>query len=155
MARGDKNPLAEVENPVEPVAEANAETQEGGEIDRIMQEIEDLEKKMDNGSDMSNNAESGKVVSLHSTSLATAESLDTSESLAETDAVPAADEPLLGQNEFPAGDGGLSLKIGGCAEVALEFSRAGVTVTLTCSQENLTITTDQGAEFKIPFNRAA
>lgn len=156
MARGDKNPLAEVSSPVAeaPQSETHAETQpetqaadEAGEIDRIMQEIEDLEKKMDAGSDMSNETENNKVVALHQKS--------EGESLAETDAVPPADEPLMKADTLSEGNGGLSLKIGGCSEVSLEFSRAGISVTLTCNDENLCITTDQGAEFRIPFNRAA
>ena len=149
MARGDKNPLAEVSSPVETEATA-ASAEESGEIDKIMQEIEDLEKKMDDGSDMSNDAEAGKVVELRKKT-----DSSVSESMAETDAVPASDEPLMMKDENTAVDGGLALKIGGCSEVSLEFSRAGITVTLTCDQENLCITTDQGAEFKIPFNRAA
>jgi hypothetical protein len=76
------------------------------------------------------------------------------ESLAESDAVPVEDAPLIHDTNSEA-DGGLSLKIGGCAEVALEFTRAGMTVSLSCTDEGLTITTDQGAEFRIPFKRAA
>src|SRR5579871_6821097 len=78
-----------------------------------------------------------------------------SESLAETDAVPARDEPLVRGSQGAAADGGLSLKIGGCADVRLEFSRAGFSVTLSCDNEALSITTDQGAEFRIPFKRSA
>ena len=74
--------------------------------------------------------------------------------MAETDAVPVQDEPLM-RNESEGGNGNLSLKIGGCAEVQLEFERGGITVTFQCSDTGLTITTDQGAEFRIPFNTRA
>lgn len=78
------------------------------------------------------------------------------ESLAETDAVPASDEPLMkAPSNVGAADGALSLKIGGCAEVALEFERAGMAVKLSCTDQGLTITTDSGAEFRVPFKQAA
>ncbi|MEW6056226.1 MAG: hypothetical protein AB1540_06400 [Bdellovibrionota bacterium] len=143
MVRSDKDSAAQVS------------TDEGEEIDRIMQEIEDLEKRMDPPQETEQTSldtraaqetqESAKVVALHA---------PTAESLAETDAVPAPDEPLV--RSAPTGDqGDLSLKIGGCTQVSLEFSSAGMTVTLSYSDDALSITTDQGAEFRIPFKRGA
>lgn len=76
------------------------------------------------------------------------------DSLAETDAVPARDEPLMRSDSSP-GDGGLALKIGGCTEVNLEFTRSDISVSLSCTDEALVISTNQGAEFRIPFKRAA
>lgn len=140
-------------------AENKAPNGEGEEIDRIMKEIEDLEKKMDDQPDAEaatanepESTQSAKVVPLRS-------GMDTMaaspmDSLAETDAVPAPDEPLFKESSSVA-EGGLSLKIGGCADVSLEFARAGMSVTLSCTDEALTITTDQGAEFRIPFKRGA
>lgn len=140
-------------------AENSAPNGEGEEIDRIMKEIEDLEKKMDDepGAEQvasggeSNVAQGSNVVPMRSGMDAMANS--SVESLAETDAVPAPDEPLF--KDATAADGGLSLKIGGCADVSLEFTRAGMSVTLSCTDDGLTITTDQGAEFRIPFKRGA
>jgi hypothetical protein len=164
--------------------EGTGHADEGEEIDRIMKEIEDLEKKMDtepvaeasapakapatattpattaapptggalDDLDDSVFAESSKVVPMRPP-VAT-RSDDVGESLAETDAVPARDEPLV-KNGSSSGDGGLSLKIGGCTEVNLEFTRSGMSVSLSCSDEGLVISTDQGAEFRIPFKRSA
>ncbi|MBI3543027.1 MAG: hypothetical protein HY075_07120 [Deltaproteobacteria bacterium] len=159
MVRGDKS-------------EAGAPSAaEGEEIDRIMKEIEDLEKKMDTTGEEETVAkrtepEATAVAETETTEAddATEDDLHTSkvvpmrpalaDTLAETDAVPARDEPLV-----RAGDGseagGLSLRIGGCTEVNLEFTRAGVSVQLSCSDDGLSITTDQGAEFRIPFKRSA
>ncbi len=50
-----------------------------------------------------------------------------------------------------AGDGSLGLKVSGCTEIQLEFARAGVSVSLFCTDTGLVIRTDQGAEFKVPF----
>lgn len=91
-----------------------------------------------------------KVVPMRSTPLGARH-----ESLAESDAVPAFDEPLVRNAAMHGDEGGLSLKIGGCTEVNLEFSRGGISVRLACSDDGLTITTDQGAEFRIPFKRPA
>jgi hypothetical protein len=172
MVRGDKNPLAEVTSPA---------SNEGEEIDRIMKEIEDLEKKMDatsneqdtttvtaeNGSTedglldpepvapvVKPTAKSEKVVALRPTFTASGNTSDVGESLAESDAVPASQEPLM-REHASAPEGGLALKIGGCTDVSLEFARAGMTVTLSCNDQGLCISTDQGAEFRIPFKRTA
>lgn len=166
MVRGDK-------------LEATGHADEGEEIDRIMKEIEDLEKKMDTepaaeasapakatatptaapaaGGALDNLDESvfeppSKVVPMRPSLVARSD--ESGESLAETDAVPARDEPLV-RSGASSGDGGLSLKIGGCTEVNLEFTRSGMSVSLSCSDEGLVISTDQGAEFRIPFKRSA
>ena len=177
MVRGDKDSAREVGTP--------AGADEGEEIDRIMKEIEDLEKKMDSSpaeEDPANETNVGSSAlgsnALGSNALASAESnpetdpdepenVDSEpsskvvpmrpsivESLAETDAVPARDEPMVRGNES-SGDGGLSLKIGGCADVNLEFTRSGMSVSLSCTDDGLVIRTDQGAEFRIPFKRTA
>ncbi|MBI2607128.1 MAG: hypothetical protein HYW49_13720 [Deltaproteobacteria bacterium] len=147
------------------VAESSGE--EGQEIDRIMKEIEDLESKIDEpvaetgavnapqdetaASAVGNTA--GNVVPLRAS-----DQYETStkyeETMAETDAVAVQDEPLM-RTESEGGNGNLSLKVGGCAEVQLEFTRAGITVTFQCSDTGLTIMTDQGAEFRIPFQDKA
>ncbi|MBI3557150.1 MAG: hypothetical protein HY074_12875 [Deltaproteobacteria bacterium] len=151
---------------------------EGEEIDRIMKEIEDLEKKMDTSPTDAGEVETGKQNNPvaasepnpeteqeeqpeeqeHFTSRPSSKVVpmrpSVVESLAETDAVPARDEPLMHPSDTH-GDGGLSLKIGGCADVNLEFTRSGMSVSLSCSDEGLTIRTDQGAEFRIPFKRTA
>jgi hypothetical protein len=147
MVRGDKAVDNEVTKPTG--------SEEGEEIDRIMKEIEDLEKRMDedapqaeaDGSDTKDEetSEGGKVVALRP---------EVSDTMAETDAVPASDEPLMHESQG-TGDGGLSMKIGGCTEVSLEFTRAGVTVSLSCTDDGLCITTDAGAEFRLPFKRTA
>ena len=146
--------------------------EEAAEIDRIMKEIEDLEKNMDSPSEAdlqpaertaakadepaidpvsevadiieANGAEEAKVVPIR----------PVTESLAETDAVPVVDAPLVNHGANPA-TGNLSLKIGGLTEVALEFSHADTTVYFAYNDEGLKITTDQGAEFRIPYKRAA
>lgn len=145
---------------------------EEAEIDRIIKEIEDLEKKMDSadteptsdagasaeaesntessGESIEEPNESAKVYPIHSN----ASTQSDSESLAETDAVPASQEPLL-QGGNADGGGSLAMKIGGCTEVSLEFSKAGLQVTLTCNDEVLCITTDQGAEFRVPLKKVA
>lgn len=147
MVRSDKN-----------AAEAGNPAGEGEEIDRIMKEIEDLEKKMDTPAEQhaeaqaaapaqADVAQGAKVVQMRPAQTG-------AETLAETDAVPAPDEPLFKEQAGSStADGGLSMKIGGCTEVSLEFSRAGMSVTLSCTDEALTISTDQGAEFRIPFKR--
>ena len=138
---------------------------DGAEIDRIMQEIEELEKKMDEV-DAETQASKPEPVETSSTSqggdnvIPLRGALDgleatSDESLAETDAVPAADEPLMKSGSDGAGDGALALKVGGCTEISLEFARAGVTITLSCTADSLSISTDQGAEFRIPFKAAA
>ena len=71
--------------------------------------------------------------------------------MAETDAVPVADEPFMKDDNAPSESGNLAMKIGGCATISLEFERAGLTVSFECTETGLTITTDQGAEFRIPF----
>lgn len=169
MVRSDNNSLAQV-----------GASEEGEEIDRIMREIEDLEKKMDTAPEQEGQAESttprASAESEHEPvekESLVEDSQDTSkvvpmrpqvnpqvnrmmtDTLAETDAVPPRDEPLMRSDESAARDGGLSLKIGGCTEVNLEFVRAGVSVNLECSDDGLRITTDQGAEFRIPFKRTA
>lgn len=149
MVRSDKS-----------AAEAGTPNGEGEEIDRIMKEIEDLEKKMDAPAEQqpeaqaaaqadspADTAQGAKVVQMRPAQTG-------ADTLAETDAVPAPDEPLFKEQSSSAGDGGLSMKIGGCTEVSLEFSRAGMSVTLSCNDEALTISTDQGAEFRIPFKRS-
>lgn len=155
MVRGDKAAKDEVDSPAD----------ENEEIDRIMKEIEDLEKKMDSAPEptvseaapapaeppMDSPVEpdptpTAKVVSLRPAPVA--------ESMAETDAVPVVDEPMMRSTTATA-DSSLSMKIGGCAEVSLEFTRSGMTVTLACGDEGLSITTDSGAEFRIPFKRDA
>lgn len=147
MVRSDKGSAAE------------ANSGDGEEIDRIMKEIEDLEKKMDApaeaeaaapapAAEPEAEAPQAKVVQMRPVSAA--------DTIAETDAVPAPDEPLFKETAgHSTGDGGLSMKIGGCTEVSLEFTRAGMSVSLSCTDEALTITTDQGAEFRIPFKRGA
>jgi hypothetical protein len=169
MVRSDKNPLAEA---------GTTGANEGEEIDRIMKEIEDLEKRMDT-TDEEPAAEGAKsapapVAKVEAEPSQHAEDDDEVESplapeptakvvpmrpnvhdsLAETDAVPARDEPLM-RSESSPGEGGLALKIGGCTEVNLEFTRSGISVSLSCTNDALTITTDQGAEFRIPFKRTA
>lgn len=120
---------------------------DAGEIDRIMKEIEELEKNMETAAEPA-----GNVVSLRPETVPSA-AMDAADSLVESDAVPPTDEPLIKSEQTPAGEGSLSLKVGGCAEVNLEFSQAGVAVTLHCDAEGLSITTDQGAEFRIPFTK--
>ncbi len=175
MVRSDKDSRSEAVTP--------AGADEGEEIDRIMKEIEDLEKKMDTSPDSSGaEPESETQAVKQNNTVAAAEpnpetesedepqEFDTLspeprskvvpmrpsivESLAETDAVPARDEPLVRATDSQ-GDGGLSLKIGGCADVNLEFTRSGMSVSLSCTDEGLVIRTDQGAEFRIPFKRTA
>jgi hypothetical protein len=51
--------------------------------------------------------------------------------------------------------GDLSLAVSGCSSITLDFSRAGIQVTLSCDEEGLCISTDNGAEFRVPFRRAA
>ena len=76
------------------------------------------------------------------------------DSLVETDALPPqSDAPLFQGASETAGS--LGLKVGGCQEITLEFSRAGLAVSLTCTDEELKIRTDQGAEFRLPFKKAA
>jgi hypothetical protein len=77
-----------------------------------------------------------------------------SDSLVETDAVPPQSDAPLFQGSTEA-SGSLGLKVGGCQEITLEFSRAGLAVSLTCTDEELKIRTDQGAEFRLPFKKAA
>lgn len=140
MVRSDKN------------AASPAAGDEGGEIDRIMKEIEELERKMDTTGGEEAQAPQ-KVVSIRPA--APAEEPPHRESLAESDAVPASREPLMRTSSASSGGGALGLRIGGCAEISLEFTRSGMTVTLSCTDDVLMITTDQGAEFRIPFKRAA
>ena len=156
-------------------AEVESSGEEGQEIDRIMKEIEDLESKVDEpvaeagavnapqetdeeksedetaGSTVGNTA--GNVVPLRASNKYET-STKYEETMAETDAVPVQDEPLM-RTESEGENGSLSLKIGGCTEVQLEFARAGITVTFQCSDTGLTIMTDQGAEFRIPFQSKA
>lgn len=153
MERSDKI------SPVESTTAASKD--EAAEIDRIMKEIEELEKKMDSPElpkdiasepqplprmDTPAASEDAKVVPFRSAV----------ETMAETDAVPVEDAPLMkGGQEAGAGSGSLSLKIGGCTDVALEFTKASTTVYVSYNDDGLRISTDQGAEFKIPFKRVA
>lgn len=127
------------------------------EIDKIMKEIEDLEKGMEADApapeakvDEAPQAASDNVVALHPNN-SEEQAGYTEGSLVESDCVPVSQEPLMKSEDTMNENGNLSLKIGGCAEVSLEFERAGMIVTFQCSEDGLTITTDQGAEFRIPF----
>lgn len=137
------------------------ESAEANEIDRIMKEIEDLEKQIQDTDKVSKetqaapeqegvpqmtpmDTESGKIVPLHVVR-------GNTESLAESDAVLAPTQPLAIEREAQS-SGGLSLKIGSLADVSLEFSRANMVVTLSCTKDELTISTSQGAQFRLPFN---
>jgi hypothetical protein len=159
-----------------------AGTKDEAEIDRIIKEIEDLEKKMDEPHDsspqgvidgdepvMTAEATSGEeddaaagaeVPGAQLYALPQAQDAESDEgsgggdSLAETDAVPASREPLL-RSDSSDSAGSLGLKIAGCTEVSLEFARGGLEVTLVCDADGLSIRTDQGAEFRIPFKKAA
>lgn len=167
MVRGDKDAAAQ----------ANTDPNETEEIDRIMKEIEDLEKKMDAPAEntekpatLERAAAESPVASIKDEAPMESDSIpsarvvalrpdrpdrpEVTESMAETDAVPALDEPLLRDSQ-DNGSAGLAMKVGGCTEVSLEFTRAGMTVSLSCTENGLCITTDQGAEFRIPFKRGA
>src|SRR5690348_10893121 len=117
MVQGGKNSAA--------VANAPTNSNEGEEIDRIMKEIEDLEKKMDTPpSETSEDptqaqtqppappaeaeAPAAKVVPMRQSAPA-----PVAESLAESDAVPVSDEPLIRESSDASGEGSLALKIGG------------------------------------------
>ncbi len=133
--------------------------EEAAEIDRIMEQIEDLEKKMETEPAVTPDA---KVIPMHP-----AERRDTSgavesqtahsisESLVETDAPLTEKGPLLQNIDTVAGDGSLSLKVGQCSEISLEFARSGITITLSYNEDGLCISTDQGAEFRLPLKKAA
>jgi hypothetical protein len=47
--------------------------------------------------------------------------------------------------------GVLGLKVSGATQVYLDFEKEGIKITVQCTEKELTICTDQGAEFKIPF----
>ncbi len=137
------------------------------DIDKIMKEIEDLEKNM------STTSQSTPAAATETQSSAITETTPTDNvvplkakkttpvveevSMVESDAVPPpSSEPLFkSSSSYSSGDGNMSLKIGGCADVSLEFEKAGMTVKLTYSDTGLVISTDQGAEFRIPFNKKA
>jgi|GEM_PF-1695451 len=155
-----------------------------GEIDRIMKEIEELEKNMGAApaaapaagpvvapeaavapapvKDAATqepvapvSAETNEDDNMHHNVVPLHADSGDSESLVESDAVLTNNEPLMKSDSQYEGDGALALKVGGCAEVQLEFTRAGVAVTLHCSDDGLSITTDQAAEVPIPFRNAA
>ncbi len=96
-----------------------------------------------------------KVIPIKNTKIAT-------ESLVETDAHVVHPDPLAFETTTtPAGDthgyeqsfggGGLALKVGGCAAISLEFEQNGTRVILTLEKDTLAISTDSGAEFRIPL----
>ncbi len=151
------------------------------EIDRIMREIEELEKKVDetvSASNDSTNTSATQAVAqpIKSEPVKEANNVDNVipfkglttveatkqedstepnfESMAESDAIPVHNEPLMkGLPGMNNANGNLSLKVGGCTEVTLEFEQAGMVVTFQCSEEGLKISTDQGAEFRVPFTK--
>lgn len=49
------------------------------------------------------------------------------------------------------GGGGLAMRVGGCQAISLEFEQNGVRVTLTLEKDTLAISTDSGAEFRVPL----
>lgn len=134
------------------------------DIDKIMKEIEDLEKNMTGSSQSApaaatepmaqNTTETTPTDNVLSLKVKKATPVVEEVSMVETDAVPVTNEPLF-KSSSSTGDGNMSLKIGGCADVSLEFEKSGMTVTLSYSDSGLVITTDQGAEFRIPFNKKA
>lgn len=158
---------------------APAKADEGEEIDRIMKEIEDLEKKMDSAPaeaeaaasapapkatapaksaadvapEEDDQAPAGEEEDVEDNVVPMRPASPHTESLAETDAVPPRDEPLVRAESDESNT--LALKVGGCTEVNLEFARAGVTITLECTDDGLKISTNQGAEFRLPFKRTA
>jgi len=139
-------------------AEAAVVPGEEHEIDRIMKEIEELEKKVDEPT-QSNVARNENISSSAQNTVENSNAdfkgnvIPLRESMIETDAVLASNEPLFKPTQSTA-QGSLGLKINGCTEVSLEFEKAGMTVSFQCTDSGLTITTDQGAEFKIPFTTA-
>lgn len=151
---------------------------DGDEIDRIMKEIEDLEKKIDVPSAKTDvptpevSAEVSTETKTQDNAPLQTEAPEESviepdlakvvpirptmgESMAESDAVRVNDEPLMKTESETQESGSLGLKVGGCATVSLEFEKAGVVIRLTCSDSGLVISTDQGAEFRIPLKSAA
>lgn len=55
----------------------------------------------------------------------------------------------------PSEGGGLALRVAGCTNIALEFTHNGLSVSLRLEEDVLAITTDNGAEFRIPIKRQA
>lgn len=90
------------------------------------------------------------VVSLHPPKVET----PVTESLAESDAVMATHEPLAFERGA-SGEGNLGLKVGGCTSISLEFEQAGMRISLRLEGDTLSISTENGAEFRLPLRRAA
>ena len=147
---------------------------DNGEIDKIMQEIEDLEKKMDETSVEAKDDASGQdvdadnVVNLRDDSdiedAPTEETVNAHGPLDEVDAEDLTSSDLedsdsdatpIRRNSSGSSNNGLSLHVGEVSNISLEFARHGMTVSLSCTDDGLVIKTDQGAEFRVPFKRAA
>ena len=136
---------------------------DSGEIDRIIQEIEEMEKSIDEVQPKA--AETAKVVPLRAETppAATAEAEPAAPSLKDPIgfdqalAVATAREEGDGDTSGMAatGDGSLALSVGGCTNITLEFTQSGMTVTLRYENDALVIKTDSGAEFRVPFRKAA
>lgn len=146
------------------------------EIDRIIQEIEQMEKSIDQVE--AQTPEPAKVVPIRAAEATPSSATDVTETSAseataldgESEGVEAPsstvsdpigfDKVLKAATERAAtstspGEGDLSLSVGGCSTITLEFGRAGSRVTLSCDDDQLTITTDTGAEFRVPFRKTA
>lgn len=143
-------------------AAVNTATDENNEIDRIMKEIEDLEQNLDEPAvDAAPPTPEAKIENN-----ATGDKMSTEPEKNENENNVVAIRPKSGFDEafeatgtdsveneesYASESGTLSLKVGGATEVNLSFEKAGVAVSFSCTDDGLVITTDQGAEFRIPF----
>ena len=156
---------------------------DAGEIDRIIQEIESMEKEMDNVKAAPATKASPVAPTNSAQPEALPEPVPAStsehtpverdvfeEALAESSTakvVPIRDLGVeatehmdssfggSGLSGASVGSGGLALKVGGCSTISLEFEQDGVRIALRLESETLSISTDAGAEFRVPLKRKA
>lgn len=130
------------------------------EINKIMKEIETLEKTIEPIAQAQSPASSVPPVPVvtqstevpHSTPVVNA---PLTQVVNNASAIPTRVAPLPTVPTAGNQGGSFSLKVGECTQLNLEFEQAGIIVTVAYSPEALTIFTNQGAEFRVPFKRAA
>ncbi len=137
---------------------------ESGEIDRIIQEIEQMEKSIDDVQPKP--AEVAKVVPIlrsveaEVTEATSGPTTPAKDPIGFDQALAAATAREEGDGDVTsgataAGEGNLALSVGGCTSISLEFAQSGMKVTLRYEDDALVIKTDGGAEFRVPFRKAA